>query len=70
MKSALIRDASGGEITPARQGNAVQPPLRPAYRLRQFAATQPTGVVPIPTNEQPNRPRKSLSKPKAAGFDR
>ncbi len=48
MKSALIRDASGGEITPAHQGNAVQPPLRPAYRLRQFAATQQQGSSRFP----------------------
>jgi 8-oxo-dGTP diphosphatase len=27
-----------------------------------------TGLVPIPSNERPNRPRKSVSKPKAAGF--
>jgi 8-oxo-dGTP diphosphatase len=50
-----------------RSGRRPHPPLRPPHHLRQFAAKQRQGV-PIPTNQQPNRPRKSSSKPKVSGF--
>lgn len=35
-----IRGASGSEVIPAHQGDTTRLPLRPPYRLRQFAAKQ------------------------------